>query len=65
LAVGLPDGLFLNQKSQFGKKNSGSRIGKCCYILWTFGIFSGHLGYFMTVWHIVGSFGTGFGIMHQ
>jgi hypothetical protein len=31
-------------------------------------IFYGHLEYFMTIWHIVCSFGTffpGFGVMHQ
>jgi hypothetical protein len=27
--AGLPDGLISNQKSQFGKKISGSQIGKC------------------------------------
>jgi hypothetical protein len=30
------------------------------YILWPFEIFYGHLGYFMTIWHIVCSFGTFF-----
>jgi hypothetical protein len=37
-------------------------------ILWLHGIFYGHLGYFITVWYILCSFGTflsGFGIMYQ
>jgi hypothetical protein len=25
-------------------------MGKCSYILWSFGIFYGHSGYFMTIW---------------
>jgi hypothetical protein len=29
-------------------------------ILWTFGIFYGHLGYFMTIWYILSSFGNFF-----
>jgi hypothetical protein len=53
---GLPNGLFSNQKSRFGKKSAWSKIGKCGYILRPFGIFYGHLGYFMTIWHIVCSF---------
>jgi hypothetical protein len=37
-------------------------------ILWTFGIFYGHLGHFMTLRYILYKFGTfysGFGIMYQ
>jgi hypothetical protein len=33
-------------------------MGKCWYILWRFGIFYRHLGYFMTIWYILWSFGT-------
>jgi hypothetical protein len=36
----------------------GPWIGKNGYILWPFGIFYGHLGYFMTIWYILCSFGT-------
>jgi hypothetical protein len=66
--------LFSNQKSQFGKKILGPQIGKCWYILWPFGIFYGHMVYFMTIWYILWPFGTfcvnlvhfsGFGIKHQ
>jgi hypothetical protein len=28
------------------------------YILWPFEVFYGHLGYFMTIWYILCSFGT-------
>jgi hypothetical protein len=41
-------------------------MGKCLYILWPFGIFNGHLGYFILVhfvfiWYIF----SGFGIMYR
>jgi hypothetical protein len=62
-AAGLPDGLFSNQKFQFGKTFSGYRFGKCWYISWTFGTFYGHLGYFMTIWYTVCSFGTFFPVL--
>jgi hypothetical protein len=64
---GLPDGLFSNQKFQFGKIFEGLRWEKM-------DIFYGHLGYFMTIWYILYEFGTfcmnlvhfsGFGIMDQ
>jgi hypothetical protein len=35
-------------------------MGKCLYILWPFGICYGYLGYFMTIWYILCSFGTFF-----
>jgi hypothetical protein len=38
--AGLPDGLFSNQKSQFWL---GPWNGICCYVLWPFGTFYGHL----------------------
>jgi hypothetical protein len=53
---GLPDGFFSNQKSKFGQ------------ILESLGILYGHLGYFMTIWCLLCSFGTffpGFGIMNR
>jgi hypothetical protein len=37
--------------------------GKCLYILWPFGIFYRHLGYFMTIWYILCSFGTFFPVL--
>jgi hypothetical protein len=43
------------------EKFSGSQIGKCCYVLWPFGLFYGYLGYFMAIWLIF----SGFGVMHQ
>jgi hypothetical protein len=56
----LPDGLLSNQKSQFGKKIPVPQIGKCWYILWPFGIFFGHLVYFMNIWFHLCLFGTFF-----
>jgi hypothetical protein len=38
-------------------------FGKCLYILWSFGIFYRHLGYFMTIWYILCSFGTFFPVL--
>jgi hypothetical protein len=46
-SAGLPDGLFSNQNYQFGKI---LEVGKCCYILWPFKIFYGHLKYFTDIW---------------
>jgi hypothetical protein len=39
LRSGLPDGLFSNQKSQFGSILEDLRLEKSLYILWPFGIF--------------------------
>jgi hypothetical protein len=41
----------------------GPKIGKCRHILWPFGILYGHLGSFMTIWHILCSFGTFFPVL--
>jgi hypothetical protein len=41
----MPDGLFLNQKSEFGKNFQGLRLENVY-------IFYGHLEYFMDVWDI-------------
>jgi hypothetical protein len=62
---GLPDGLFSNQKSQFGKNSQGLRLenidifyGHLEYsmpiwkILWPFGIFYYHLAQFVFIWYI-------------
>jgi hypothetical protein len=39
-------------------ENVGIFYGECWYILWTFGIFYGHLVYFMDIWYILWTFGT-------
>jgi hypothetical protein len=36
---------------------AGSCNGICWYILWTFGLFYGHLVYFMVIWYILWTFG--------
>jgi hypothetical protein len=38
-AIGLPDGIFTNQKYQFWVKFGGPYNGRCWYVLWTFGIY--------------------------
>jgi hypothetical protein len=48
---GLPDGLFSNQKSQFGKKFQGLRLENV-------DTFYGHLEYFMDIWDILSPFVT-------
>jgi hypothetical protein len=52
---GLPDGKFSNQKAQFGlsMEDVGKFIGHWC-ILWPFGVFCGHLVYFVVIWYIFG-----------
>jgi hypothetical protein len=47
----LPDGLFSNQKYQFGYILEGLRMENA-------GIFYGHLGYFTVIWHILWPFGN-------
>jgi hypothetical protein len=64
----LPDGLFLNQKSQFGEKNLGGLrlenvnifYGHLVYFtdIWDFYV---HLGHFVSIWYII----SGFGIRYQ
>jgi hypothetical protein len=44
--TGLPDGLFLIQKSQFGKILEGLRLKKM-------DVFYGRLEYFTTIWYIL------------
>jgi hypothetical protein len=41
-------------------KFSGPQIEKCWYISWPFGMFYGHMGYCMTIWHSLCLFGTFF-----
>jgi hypothetical protein len=66
LNPGLPDGLFSNQKSQFGKSLEGLRLENVDIpydhleyftdiwdIFRTFGIFYVHLGYFTDIWDIL------------
>jgi hypothetical protein len=68
--TGLPDGIFSNQKDQFGSiLYTGYCNGRCMYILWLFGLSYGHLvfvvaiwyTYFMVIWYIF----SGFGILYQ
>jgi hypothetical protein len=57
LKTGLPDGLFSNQKSQILVNFGGPLNGKLWYIFWPFGIFYGHLEYFMGIWYNLWPFG--------
>jgi hypothetical protein len=45
----LPDGVFSNQKSKFGKILDGLAMEEV-------GIFYGHLVYFMVIWYILWTF---------
>jgi hypothetical protein len=48
---GLPDGIFSNQKNKTFFVNFGGPCNvRCWYILWPFGIFYGHLVYFIAIW---------------
>jgi hypothetical protein len=47
----LPDGLFSNQKDQFGYILEGQRVENA-------GIFYGHLEYFTVIWYILWPFGN-------
>jgi hypothetical protein len=49
----LPDGIFSNQKSQFGFILEGLALGD-------FGVFYGHLVYFAAIWYILWPFGIFF-----
>jgi hypothetical protein len=64
--AGLPDGLFSNQKSQFGSilevpamEDAGTfydnlvYFTQILYIFWPFGIVYGHYVYFSPVWYVV------------
>jgi hypothetical protein len=60
LFSGLPDGIFSNQKSQFGYFLWACN-GKGWYILWPFGLFYEYLVQFMAIWYIcwlLGKFST-------
>jgi hypothetical protein len=63
---GLPDGIFSNQKipiyiilKRLAKKDVGIFYGHLVYftaisyMLWQFGIFSGHFGIFFHFWYVV------------
>jgi hypothetical protein len=41
----------------------GLYIGKCWYIVWSFGTFYRHLGYVMAIWYILGQFGIFFPVL--
>jgi hypothetical protein len=53
---------FQIKNSNLGKF-SGVLDWKNGYILWPLVIFYGHLGYFMTIWYILCSFGTFFPVL--
>jgi hypothetical protein len=66
LTAGMPDGLLSNQKSQFGSILEGLAMENVgifyvhlvCFtaignILWSLGIFCGHLVYFSPFWYVV------------
>jgi hypothetical protein len=46
LGPGLPDGIFSNQKSHFGKSLAG-------FAMEDVGLFCCHLVYFTTIWYIL------------
>jgi hypothetical protein len=41
----------------------GSCNGRCWYILWPFGLFYGHLVYFVVIWYILSLFGIFFEVL--
>jgi hypothetical protein len=61
--AGLPDGLFSNQKSQFGKNFYGFRLENVdvFYTIWNilriFFIFCDHSVHFVFIWYIFSIFG--------
>jgi hypothetical protein len=69
LETGLPDGIFSNQKSQYGKFWRVLRWKMLAYFmaiwytLWLFGIFFPLLVYFVAIWYILYSFGTVFPVL--
>jgi hypothetical protein len=60
--------VIFKPKIPFWENFGGSCNGRCWYILWTFGLFYGHLKYFMTTWYILwrdGTFSPRFGLWYQ
>jgi hypothetical protein len=61
---GLSDGIFSNQKSQFGSILEGLTIEDEIYFMgiWSisrpFGMFNGHLVYFVVIWYNFSRFGV-------
>jgi hypothetical protein len=55
--LGLPDGIFSNQKSQFGQILEGLGMKKD-------GIFFGHLKYITAIWYIFWPFGNLLAVWH-
>jgi hypothetical protein len=49
---------FQNKNPNLGKFWRSLDRLRCWYIFWPFEIFYRHLGYFMTLWYILCSFGT-------
>jgi hypothetical protein len=54
---------FQTKNSNLGKFSRALCRLENGYILWSFGIFSWHLGYFMTIWYILSSFRTFFTVL--
>jgi hypothetical protein len=54
---GLPDGIFFKPKILIWLNFGGHCNGRCWRISWKFGIFYGHLIYFMDIWYIMWSLG--------
>jgi hypothetical protein len=63
LGAGLPDGIFLNQKSKFLEGLAMVDVG--ILYVWPFGLYYGHLGNFMNIWYNLCSFGALFGTIFQ
>jgi hypothetical protein len=62
--TGLPDGILSNQKSKFGQILEGLAM-EDVGTFWPFGLFYGHLVYFMTIWHILWYVFSRFGMLYQ
>jgi hypothetical protein len=58
---GLPGGAFPNQKTQILENSGGTCNRRCLFILYQFGIFYGHLPYFMDICHILWTFAIFYG----
>jgi hypothetical protein len=59
---GLPDTRYIfKPKIKIWINFGGSCNPRSWYILWTFGIFYGHLVYFMDIWYILWTFGIFYG----
>jgi hypothetical protein len=64
LYAGLPDDLFSNQKTVWVNFERVLQRKKIWSILMPFGIFYGHLVYFMAIWYILWPFGILFPVWY-